>query len=233
MITNEDALTYASVIKNKTHSEEEMRKRFDVPSELDFSTFVLVDYSVPASKLGTCTDAIEFFRRTDKSMTLSFDAHYSVPCAGSASSVNRARLSPTLALQDAPSEPETKRRDETAEQAVDAGGSQCEAPSAGSKSDTPSKKQRVLRELHSNSDPDGADQDTEDDQQASVLQELVNRIKQAAKAGLFVSSDASRSDTVLFPAILGQGPHGEPCVQASGSFHDDLPGLVGAGLSYD
>ena len=40
MVTNEDALTYASVIKNKTHSEEDMRKRFDVPSELDFSTFV-------------------------------------------------------------------------------------------------------------------------------------------------------------------------------------------------
>ena len=198
MITNEDALTYASVIKNKTHSEEEMRKRFDVPSELDFSTFVLVDYSVPASKLGTFTETIEFFRRTDRSMTLSCDAHYSVPCGGSASSVKTARLSPTLALQDAPSEPETKRRDETAEQAVDAGGSQCEATSAGGKPDTPSKKQRVLRELHSNSDPDGADQDTEDDKQASVLQELINRIKQAAKAGLFVSSDASRSDTVLF-----------------------------------
>ena len=131
-------------------------------------------------------------------MTLSFDAHYSVPCAGSASSVKTARLSPTLALQDAPSEPETKRRDETAEQAVDAGGSQCEATSAGGKPDTPRKKQRVLRELRSNSDPDGADQDTEDDKQASVLQELINRIKQAAKAGLFVSSDASRSDTVLF-----------------------------------
>ena len=79
MITNEDALTYASVIKNKTHSAEERRIRFVVPSELDFSTFVLVDYSVPASKLGTFTETIEFFRRTDRSMTLSCDAHYSVP----------------------------------------------------------------------------------------------------------------------------------------------------------
>ena len=43
MITNEDAVIYASVIKNKTHKEEGMRKRYEVPNELDFSTFVLVD----------------------------------------------------------------------------------------------------------------------------------------------------------------------------------------------
>ena len=28
MITNEDAVMYASVIKNKTHKEEELRKRY-------------------------------------------------------------------------------------------------------------------------------------------------------------------------------------------------------------
>ena len=44
LITTEDALSFASVIKNKTHSEEEMRKRYDVPSELDFTTFVHVDH---------------------------------------------------------------------------------------------------------------------------------------------------------------------------------------------
>ena len=65
MITSEDAVEYTSVIKNKTHSEEVMMKRYDVPSGLDFSTFALVDHSVLASKLGALVETIEFFGRTD------------------------------------------------------------------------------------------------------------------------------------------------------------------------
>jgi hypothetical protein len=161
MITNEDAVIYASVIKNKTRSEEHMRKRYGVPSELGFSTFVLVDCSVLASKLGTFIETNEFFRRTDKSMTLRSDADSSAPCVGSSRCVGAPRLDTTLALQDAPSDQEAKREDEPAEQAVGAGGGQYETPSGGGQSDTPCKKQRVLRDLHS--DPDGADQDTNDD----------------------------------------------------------------------
>jgi hypothetical protein len=181
MITNEDALSFASVIKNKTHSEEEMRKRYDVPNELGFTTFVLVDSSVLASKLSTCIETIEFIRRTEKSMTLQADAASSAPCAGLPRCAGTPRLDATVALQDAPSLQEAKREDEPAKhepatQAKGAGGGQHDEPSGHGQTDSPSKKQRVLREL----------------------QELVNRIKQAAKAGLFVSSDAARSDTVLF-----------------------------------
>jgi hypothetical protein len=181
MITNDDALTYATVIKNKTHFEEEMRTRYDVPSELDFTTFVLVDYSVLAPKLGACLETIEFFRRTEKSMTLYTDAASSAPCAGLSRCAGTPRLDATVALQDAHSLEEAKREDEPAKhepatQAKGAGGGQHDETSGHGKTDSPSKKQRVLREL----------------------QELVNRIKQAAKAGLFVSSDAARSDTVLF-----------------------------------
>jgi hypothetical protein len=201
MITNEDAVIYASVIKNKTHKEEEMRKRYEVPNELDFSTFVLVDYSVPASKLGTFIETIEFFRSSEKSMTLHSDAASSAPCVGASRCVGQSSLDTTLALQDVPSEQEAKREDEPAKpdpakQAKGAGGGQHDEPSGHGQSDTPSKKQRVLRELHS--DPDGTEEETDDDKQAAVLQELVNRIKQAAKAGLFLSSDGARSDTVHF-----------------------------------
>jgi hypothetical protein len=169
-------------------------------------------------------------------------------------------LDTTLALQDVPSEQEAKREDEPAKpdpakQAKGAGGGQHDEPSGHGQTDTPSKKQRVLRELHS--DPDGTDQDRDDDKQAIVHQELVNRIKQAAKAGLFVSSDASRSDTVLFwsrqtvesrqttaggetefikkssPQFLAKVLMENPVCKHLGAFHDDLPGLVGVGLSDD
>ena len=184
-------------------------------------------------------------------MALHSDAASSAPCVGASWCVGQSSLDTTLALQDVPNEQEAKREDEPAKpdpakQAKGAGGGQHDEPSGHGQTDTPCKKQRVLRELHS--DSDGTDQETDDDKQAAVLQELVNRIKQAAKAGLFVSSDAARSDTVLaflvqadcsesadddgwrkdrvyqeeLPAILGQDLHGESCVQASGTVHDDL-----------
>jgi hypothetical protein len=143
MITNEDAVISASVIKNKTHKEEEMRKRYEVPNELDFSTFVLVDYSVPASKLGTFTETIEFFRSSEKSMTLHSDAASSAPCVGASRCVGQSSLDTTLALQDVPSEQEAKREDEPAKpdpakQAKGAGGGQHDEPFGHGQSDTPS-----------------------------------------------------------------------------------------------
>jgi hypothetical protein len=159
-------------------------------------------------------------------------------------------LDATLALQDTPSLLEVKREDEPAKpepatQAKGVGGGQHDEPSGHGQTDTPSKKQRVLRELHS--DPDGTDQETDDDKAGSCTSGA-GQSYQASRQGWsvrilgrseigycaflvqadcsdFADDDGWRKDRVYqeeLPAILGQDPHGESCVQASGTVHDDL-----------
>ncbi len=154
--------------KDLVYDRAYLAARYEVPDALDFGEYYVVDYSVPAMKLGSCVDTIEFFSRLGTTLTLRDDVGTAATGAGSSQQ-------PPLALEDKSADAE----EATAAEALE----------------PQSKRARVLKALKSDTvdtDPDDAES------QAKALAELVQRIKKAAKIGALWSADESKADTVAF-----------------------------------
>ena len=158
-------------LKDLVVSEDALRQRYNVPAEVDLENYLVFKRSAPLAKLGQ-VEEIEFFRSCTSRI------RDSAQSAGGPPASKDAAGSST----DPP-----KRRGEEDNT----------APSVGTQGgDQPaSKKARVLRAV--GSEPEGAPVDDEE-RQATVLGELIARVKAAVKRGTFYSPDASRPDTVHF-----------------------------------
>ena len=168
--------------------EEELRSNYRVPAHSDFTAVWVVDQACPLTRLGKRVARMSF----EQSFTQRMSAEGS------------AEAPPSPRDEDESAEPPEVAGDtagvSSGNGSSGAGGSssdragEASAPRAllAQPEGPPSKKQRVLKILNSD------DQQPTDELEAQTLEDLIVRIKKAAKAKMLYSEDKTNSATVHF-----------------------------------
>lgn len=168
--------------------EDELRANYRVPAHSDFAAVFVVDPSCPAERLGKRVSRMAFEQSFSHSLSAegSADAPPSPTGGGEEDSA--------VAPEPLPVSPKTRssRGTGSASSGTVLAGQLDQANPARPAEGPPSKKQRVLKMLVSEEH-----QPTEE-VEAQTLEDLIQRIKRAAKGKLLYSEDAANSATVHF-----------------------------------
>lgn len=191
-------------------SDSELRSTCRVPEDTDFSAVFVCDGSVPRTHLGkrvrtmAFDDVVEHISRSKTGGASADDGgdDGSEPEAGAASASAAAAGAAPAAAAAAPA---SAAPGSAAEAPAPAPGAASAAATPGATPTSvaegpPSKKARVLKMLHSEEAPKH-----DEEEEATTLETLLNKVRDAVKAKLFWSPDPVAANTVHFWATQVAG----------------------------
>ena len=200
-------------------TEEELRKNYRVPPESDFSNFIIVDGNGPLNRLGKRIRKIAFEEVAEFSMSSKGLADSDAPGGQPEAPEGGTGRQPPAPASPPISEVPPVKRLAAAAQAPDAEGAVVQASN---------KRQRVLKMMQSEEAPP-------EEAEASMLEDLVNKLKKAAKSKHFYSPDPANSSTVAFwSQQVVQALQAEAAASGAGGPSDASgagPGVAASGAS--
>ena len=168
--------------------EEELRSNYRVPAHCDFAAVFVVDPSCPAERLGKRVARMAFEQSFSHSLSAEGSADAPPSPAGEDETESAVPPEPTPVPPTTESSPGTGS---SSSGTVSVGPVDQANPGRAAEG-PPSKKQRVLKMLISE------EHHPVEEVEAQNLEDLIHRIKKAAKGKLLYSEDAANSATVHF-----------------------------------
>lgn len=166
-------------------SEDELKKNYVVPENSDFSAYFVVDSGAPRARLGKRVKSITFEETVSQVLTnKGINEQSSVALAPGQ---DDAEEEPSVVSAAVAPEPSAAAAPDTAKRSAASG--------AGTLAlaEPSSKRQRALNMMKSD---DGTQ--APEEAEAAVLEDLINKLKKAARAKLFYSEDTSCATIVHF-----------------------------------